>query len=76
MSSTSPSWPINRLAEQFFRIEGNTLVVQDIDILDGTPLLDIKPYIQKFDAVADSCSGWLSASEEDIRNKRSDDRFK
>lgn len=57
------------------KIEGNTLVVQDIDILDGTPLLDIKPYIKKFDAVADSRSGWLQASEEDIKNKRSDDRF-
>ncbi|MFO7913280.1 MAG: tRNA (N6-threonylcarbamoyladenosine(37)-N6)-methyltransferase TrmO [Desulfotignum sp.] len=57
------------------KIAGNTLVVQDIDILDGTPLLDIKPYIQKFDAVTESCSGWLQASEEDIRNKRSDDRF-
>lgn len=57
------------------KMEGNTLVVQDIDILDGTPLLDIKPYVQKFDAVADSCSGWLTASEEEIRNKRSDDRF-
>ncbi len=57
------------------KIQGNTLVVQDIDILDGTPLLDIKPYIQKFDAVADSRSGWLTASEAEIRDKRSDDRF-
>ena len=57
------------------KIQGNTLVVQDIDILDGTPLLDIKPYVQKFDAVADSRSGWLTASEAEIGNKRSDERF-
>lgn len=57
------------------KIQGSTLVVQDVDILDGTPLLDIKPYMQKFDAVTDSRSGWLTASEAEIRNKRSDDRF-
>lgn len=31
------------------RIESNTLFIQDVDILDGTPLLDIKPYVPKFD---------------------------
>ncbi len=58
------------------KIEGNKVFVKGIDILDGTPLLDIKPYIEKFDSVQDSSSGWLQASEEEIRTKRSDKRFR
>lgn len=57
------------------KIEGNTLTVKGIDILDGTPLLDIKPYIEKFDAVENSVSGWMKAGEDEIRHKRSDNRF-
>ncbi len=57
-------------------IEGNRLSVEGVDILDGTPLLDIKPYIAKFDAVKDSRSGWLQASDADISAKRSDERFR
>ena len=47
-------------------IEDNKLIVDGIDVLDGTPLLDIKPYIEKFDGVKDSTSGWMRASEEDV----------
>jgi hypothetical protein len=57
------------------RVEGNKIVVEGIDILDGTPLLDIKPYIEKFDTVKESTSGWLQASDEGISKKRSDNRF-
>lgn len=58
------------------RIKGNKIFVEDIDILDETPLLDIKPYIEKFDAVRDSTSGWLRASDKEISKKRSDNRFR
>ena len=58
------------------RIEGNLLHVQDIDVLDGTPLLDIKPYMEKFDGVTGSRSGWMQASEKEVAEKRSDGRFK
>ena len=60
---------------ELVKIEGNILVVKGIDILDGTPLLDIKPYIDKFDIVTQSVSGWIQASARDIRKKRSDERF-
>jgi len=50
--------------------------VKGIDIADGTPLLDIKPYIEKFDAVKESRSGWLQVSAKEICEKRSDNRFK
>lgn len=56
-------------------VEENKILVEGIDVLDGTPLLDIKPYIEKFDAVKESSSGWLQASDEEISKKRSDKRF-
>ncbi len=58
------------------KIQANTLFVEDIDVLDQTPLLDIKPYMNQFDAVEDSRSGWMQSSDDDIRKKRSDARFK
>lgn len=61
---------------RLLRVEGGTVVVGGIDVVDGTPLLDIKPYIEKFDGVEGSRSGWLQASNEEIINKRSDNRFR
>jgi tRNA-Thr(GGU) m(6)t(6)A37 methyltransferase TsaA len=56
-------------------VEKNIITVQGIDILNGTPLLDVKPYIAAFDAVQQSRSGWMKGSEEDVASKRSDRRF-
>lgn len=56
-------------------VEKNIITVQGIDILNGSPLLDIKPYIAAFDAVQQSRSGWMKGSEEDVARKRSDHRF-
>ena len=53
----------------------NVLAIRGVDILDGTPLIDIKPYIAQFDEVGVSRSGWLSATAEEIRRRRSDNRF-
>ncbi|MCF8128454.1 MAG: tRNA (N6-threonylcarbamoyladenosine(37)-N6)-methyltransferase TrmO [Deltaproteobacteria bacterium] len=61
---------------ELIRIEGNKIFVEGIDILDGTPLLDIKPYVEEFDAVKNSVSGWLKATDEEIKKMRSDERFR
>jgi tRNA (Thr-GGU) A37 N-methylase len=42
------------------RREGRVLYVDGIDVLDGTPLLDIKPYVPPFDAHPDAVFGWLA----------------
>jgi tRNA (adenine37-N6)-methyltransferase len=41
------------------RREGNKLFVIDVDILDGTPLLDIKPFRPQFDVVTKARAGWM-----------------
>jgi tRNA-Thr(GGU) m(6)t(6)A37 methyltransferase TsaA len=56
-------------------VEGATLTVEDVDILDGTPVLDIKPYVPAFDAYPDERSGWLATTSETARTMRSDGRF-
>ncbi len=43
------------------RIEGLQLFVRDVDLLDGTPILDIKPYVSYTDAFPESGQGWLAA---------------
>lgn len=61
---------------ELVKVEGNIVTIKGVDILDGTPLLDIKPYIENFDKVeGDVRSGWMKASEEEVSNKKSDDRF-
>jgi len=43
---------------KLLKIKNNMLHVEDVDILDGTPLLDIKPYVARFDSRGDVKSGW------------------
>lgn len=56
-------------------VEKNLVKVRGIDILDGTPLVDIKPYIEAFDGVKNSRSGWMKATADAVAEKRSDSRF-
>ena len=42
-------------------VEGNTVRVRGIDVMDGTPLLDIKPYVHQFDHRDEVRSGWVDA---------------
>jgi tRNA (adenine37-N6)-methyltransferase len=65
--------PIGMSVVRFLRREGSTLYVQDMDILDGTKLLDIKPYIPAFDSHPVSRAGWVDNARVDRR--MADDRF-
>jgi tRNA-Thr(GGU) m(6)t(6)A37 methyltransferase TsaA len=56
-------------------IDGNTIQIENVDILDGTPLLDIKPYVPKFDQPEITRVGWLETKGGNIQRKVSDDRF-
>jgi tRNA-Thr(GGU) m(6)t(6)A37 methyltransferase TsaA len=57
------------------RIEGNMLHVQDVDILDGTPLLDIKPYVPKFDNRKNVKIGWYYNNICKLGKTKDDGRF-
>jgi tRNA-Thr(GGU) m(6)t(6)A37 methyltransferase TsaA len=68
--------PIGLSVLQLERIEGGILYVQNVDMLDGTPLLDIKPYVPEFDSPMNVRAGWLEHARKTVDKKRSDDRFK
>jgi tRNA-Thr(GGU) m(6)t(6)A37 methyltransferase TsaA len=51
------------------------LHIANVDILDGTPLLDIKPFVPAFDVPEVTSTGWLETSSKQAVERRSDDRF-
>jgi tRNA-Thr(GGU) m(6)t(6)A37 methyltransferase TsaA len=73
-ASSRPN-PIGISTVKLEKIEGHTLHVENIDILDGTPLLDIKPYVPEFDRYPAEKIGWLEGAKGRAVNKRSDGRF-
>jgi len=56
-------------------VKGCEIIIEDVDVLDGTPLLDIKPYVPFFDCYPDEKSGWLDGCKDSVVSKKSDGRF-
>jgi tRNA-Thr(GGU) m(6)t(6)A37 methyltransferase TsaA len=67
--------PIGLSVVRLIEIKGNVLRIEEIDVVDGTPLLDIKPYIPEFDKKKTFRIGWLTDRVKDAKNKRADKRF-
>lgn len=57
------------------KVEDGVLHIRGVDVLDGTPLLDIKPWVPAFDQPAEVRTGWLERTGHQVDSKRSDDRF-
>jgi tRNA-Thr(GGU) m(6)t(6)A37 methyltransferase TsaA len=55
---------------ELIRREGNILHLARVDILDGTPLLDIKPYTSKFDRIDTTRNGWQDEVPEETAQRR------
>jgi len=68
--------PIGLSAVRLVRIENGILYIENVDILDGTPLLDIKPYVPDFDAPREVRTGWLEEFGKTVVDRKADDRFK
>jgi tRNA-Thr(GGU) m(6)t(6)A37 methyltransferase TsaA len=51
--------PIGMSVVELVKLEKNRLFLNKLDMLDGTPLLDIKPYVPQFDCYENANSGWL-----------------
>jgi tRNA (Thr-GGU) A37 N-methylase len=61
---------------RLLKVEGNRLYIDEVDILDGTPLIDLKPYVPEFDIRSDARAGWLDKARGNVRKTVSDNRFK
>ena len=67
--------PIGFSVVKLEKVEGNLLLVKDIDVIDGTPLLDIKPCVPEFDFSKVTKTGWLENTIRDIVETKDDGRF-
>jgi tRNA-Thr(GGU) m(6)t(6)A37 methyltransferase TsaA len=67
--------PIGISIVHLVKVEGNTLYIQDVDIVDGTPLLDIKPYMPEFDIREVEKTGWLEKNVHKLPAAKDDGRF-
>jgi len=77
-STRTPMHPnsIGLSVVELVSVKENIVTVKGIDILDGTPLLDIKPYIENFDKVdGEVKNGWMKSSSDEVKTMRSDERF-
>ncbi|MGD2270820.1 MAG: tRNA (N6-threonylcarbamoyladenosine(37)-N6)-methyltransferase TrmO [Desulfobacterales bacterium] len=68
--------PIGLSIVQLDKIENGVLHIRNVDILEGTPLLDIKPYVPEFDAQVEVRTGWLEKVRKTVADRKSDARFK
>ncbi len=67
--------PIGISIVELINIEDNRLNIRDIDVVDNTPLLDIKPYVTDFDTRQATKIGWLDKKSKKIKNTIADRRF-
>lgn len=68
--------PIGTSIVRLLRVEGRILHIIDVDILDSTPLLDLKPYVPEFDVRQAQRIGWLSKVAKEAHHVKADKRFK
>jgi tRNA-Thr(GGU) m(6)t(6)A37 methyltransferase TsaA len=67
--------PIGISIVELLDIDDNTLHIRDVDVIDNTPLLDIKPYVPDFDQREATKIGWLEHTTKKIKKTIDDGRF-
>jgi len=67
--------PIGLSVVRLIRVEKNNLYIKDVDIVDGTPLLDIKPFVSEFSTEDIIRKGWLKENINNLDKSRDDGRF-
>ena len=79
-ATRSPKRPnnIGMTTVKLDKVEDDILYISNVDILDGTPLLDIKPYVPQLfeDTLVDDIKiGWFETKHQKAKNQKADDRF-
>ncbi|QSG14519.1 Putative intracellular protease/amidase [Halapricum desulfuricans] len=67
--------PLGMSVLELENVSDGSLFVSGVDVLDGTPLLDIKPFVPEFNGVEDAQIGWLEGAIDNEHRRTSDDRF-
>ena len=68
--------PIGLSIVKLLGVKENTLQIENVDVIDGTPLLDIKPYVPEFDQYPEARVGWLEEKTGKVGKTKADKRFK
>ncbi len=69
--------PIGLSVVRLKKIKDNIITISEVDLLEGTPILDIKPYIPEFDCHPEASSGWVEGKVNKNRERQfADSRFK
>lgn len=67
--------PVGISVVRLVRIDGEVLHIKEIDVVDKTPLLDIKPYIPEFDIRKVDSTGWIGEKAKKVKKTQDDGRF-
>jgi tRNA-Thr(GGU) m(6)t(6)A37 methyltransferase TsaA len=67
--------PVGLSVVHLISIDECTLTIEGVDVLDGTPLLDIKPYVPDFDNPVVTSTGWIEKAQKSARSCKADNRF-
>jgi tRNA-Thr(GGU) m(6)t(6)A37 methyltransferase TsaA len=67
--------PVGLSVMELLGLEGDTLYLGNVDVLNNTPVLDIKPYVPDFDVWPADRTGWFQGKSTNAVSQRSDDRF-
>ena len=68
--------PIGLSLVELIHIKNNLIYVEKLDVLNETPLLDIKPYVPEFEHTKEVRVGWLEKAKDQFQAIKSDNRFK
>ena len=67
--------PIGLSVVRLLEREGRVLHLENVDMLDGTPILDLKPYVPAFDGDVADRVGWLERVQSNVHTHQADRRF-
>ena len=67
--------PIGLSLVDLVRLENNLIYVDRLDVLNETPLLDVKPYVPDFEHINNVRIGWLDKVKDQVQSRKSDKRF-
>ena len=68
--------PIGLSIVRLVRVEGATLNIEEVDLVDGAPVLDIKPYVPQLDDRNAEGTGWFAENVHKVHEVRADDRIR
>jgi tRNA-Thr(GGU) m(6)t(6)A37 methyltransferase TsaA len=68
--------PIGLSIVRLVRVEGATLHIEEVDLVDGTPVLDIKPYVPQLDDRTAERTGWFAENVHKVYEVHADDRIR